>query len=360
MIETIQPTKTIFTISQFLDWQRQGTLDLSPIFQRRPVWKPSAKSLLVDSIIRGYSLPIILLRQVQDLDTLSMKMEVVDGQQRLRTLLGFIEPACLADYDDAADAFSVSRVHNRDIARKSFSALLDEQKQRILGYEISTHIFPATTSDALVFRMFARLNSTGLTLNKQEIRNSEFHGAFKSLVYELSFSCFDQWRRWGLFSNAAISRMQEAEAVSEYLIAMLDGIGGKSQPGISKIYKKYEDDFAHSGIVRKRFETTIDTIDVHFGDKLAKTAFKGPALFYSLFTAVYDHMYGLGSPIRKAKAKPLPSNCLDLLLSVSRRIQDKALPEEVQTAVDKSTTDKVRRLERHKYFMRAMHLVSAV
>ena len=101
MIETIQPTKTIFTISQFLDWQRQGTLDLSPIFQRRPVWKPSAKSLLVDSIIRGYSLPIILLRQVQDLDTLSMKMEVVDGQQRLRTLLGFIEPACLADYDPA-------------------------------------------------------------------------------------------------------------------------------------------------------------------------------------------------------------------------------------------------------------------
>ncbi len=140
---------------------------------------------------------------------------------------------------------------------------------------------------------------------------------------------------------------------------MLEGISGKSQASISKFYKKYEDDFPSGNIVRKRFEATIDAIDSHLGKQLGNTVFKGPALFYSLFTAVYHHMYGLRSPIKQKKAKPLPSNCLQLLLRVSKRIQTKDLPEKVQNAVDKSTTDKVRRIERHRYLMKALHLESA-
>ncbi len=121
MEEPLMATKTVFTVSQFLDWQRQRTLDLSPIFQRRPVWKGPAKSQLIDSIVRGYPVPIILLRQVQDLESLSMTMEVVDGQQRLRTLLAFIDASCLSDFDEKIDTFAVRRSHNREIAGKPFS-----------------------------------------------------------------------------------------------------------------------------------------------------------------------------------------------------------------------------------------------
>ena len=219
--------------------------------------------------------------------------------------------------------------------------------------------FPTTTGDELVFRIFARLNSTGLSLNKQEIRNSEFHGAFKSLVYELSFENLDYWRKWRVFSNDAISRMDEAEAVSEYLIAMLNGVAGKSQPNISKFYRENEEEFSSSSAIKQRFRRTIAAIDKSVGDLLPGSAFQRPALFYSFFSAVYDHTYGLGSPIVNVRPRELPSNICALFQQASRLIRAKDLPAQVQDAMDKATGDKARRDQRQKFVMEALRLEPA-
>jgi Protein of unknown function DUF262 len=358
--ETLKTTKTVFTVSQFLDWQRQKTLVLKPIFQRRPVWKGPAKSLLIDSVVRGFPVPVILLRLVQDLEQLSMKMEVVDGQQRLRTLLAFIDPGCLPDFDQETDTVIVRKAHNSDIAGRPFAKLPFSIKQALLGYELSTHVFPATTGDELVFRIFARLNSTGLSLTSQEIRNAEFHGAFKSLVYELSFQNFDNWRKWKVFPNSAIARMDEAEAVSEYILAFIWGITGKNQKKISDFYRDNEDDFPCSDEVRQRFEATIGAVDRSFGDQLPGSAFQRPALFYSLFTALYHHLYGLGSPLKKVRPKQLPPGVGPAFQRASTKIRAKDLPEKVQDAMDKATGDKARRDQRHRFIMRALKLEPAV
>jgi hypothetical protein len=53
----LKPTKTVYTVSDFLDWQRGGTLRLKPIFQRREVWTAKAKSLLIDTVVKG--LPVV-------------------------------------------------------------------------------------------------------------------------------------------------------------------------------------------------------------------------------------------------------------------------------------------------------------
>ncbi len=50
--------KTTYTIVDFLEWQRQGSLDLQPYYQRRSVWNPRVRSLLIDSLLRGYPLPL--------------------------------------------------------------------------------------------------------------------------------------------------------------------------------------------------------------------------------------------------------------------------------------------------------------
>jgi hypothetical protein len=355
--ETLKPTKTVYTVSQFLDWQRQGTLDLNPIFQRRPVWKIPAKSQLVDSIVRGYPVPIILLRQVQSFDTLQIRLEVVDGQQRLRTLLSYIDPDAITNLEEK-DKFTVRRAHNPELAGKKFSELSPEIKQIILSYELSTHVFPATTGDEQVFRIFARLNSTGLDLNKQEVRNSEFHGAFKTLVYELAFENLDNWRRWKVFGNDAISRMDEAEGVSEYLVAMTEGITAKNHEKITSYYRRHEEDYPEAVVVRRRFEVTLKTIDVNFGDEIAGSPFRRATLFYSLFAAIYDHLYGLGSSFRRTTAARLPKNLAEAFASASTAIRDKKLPEKVQDAMDKATADKARRDQRHRYLMRTLGLES--
>jgi hypothetical protein len=357
-MDSLKPTKTVYSASQFLDWQRSGTLQLNPIFQRRPVWKPAARSQLIDSIVRGYPIPIILLRQVQDLSTLKVRMEVVDGQQRLRTLIAYLDPNAIAQYNEDTDGVVVRRSHNPAVAGKSFSVLSPELKQAILGYEFSTHVLQASTSDALVFRIFALLNSTGLSLNPQEVRNAEFHGAFKALAYDLSFQFLDYWRRWDVFSNDKIARMEEAEAVSEYLIAMIEGLSGKTQAKITRYYKLNDEVLPHADILTERFTRLMAALDKGLGELIADSVFQRPALFYSLFVALYDHAYGLGSQLKAQAMKPLPHRLAFAFQQVDSLIDLKDLDADVQDAMDRATSDTARRRIRHDFLLKELGLDS--
>src|SRR5437867_2312048 len=134
--------KTVFKVSDFLSWQRAGSLVLSPAFQRRPVWPSGAKSFLIDTIIRGIPVPIIFLRQRTNPKTLEPFREVVDGQQRLRTVISFIDAALLHDFDALKDAFTVDAIHNEDpdIAGKRFRDLSPAIRQRLLDYDFSVQV----------------------------------------------------------------------------------------------------------------------------------------------------------------------------------------------------------------------------
>ena len=90
----------VYSISDFLEWQNNDLLELSPNFQRRSVWTEKAKPYLIDTIISGKSIPKILISQL--LNGLRSIRVVVDGQQRLRAILGFIN-----------GDFKISRAHNK-------------------------------------------------------------------------------------------------------------------------------------------------------------------------------------------------------------------------------------------------------
>jgi len=109
--------------------------------------------------------------------------EVVDGQQRIRTIISYIDSNALLDYDDERDDFTVKRAHGIELAGKRFSNLDDRSKKLILSYQFSTHILPNDTSDAQVLDIFRRMNATGTRLNKQELRNAELFGELVQSVY---------------------------------------------------------------------------------------------------------------------------------------------------------------------------------
>jgi len=96
--------KTTYKVSDFLSWQKIGSLLLSPAFQRRPMWPIGAKSLLIDTVVRDIPTPMIFLREVRNLRSLEPQRQVVDGQQRLRTLISFIDCKLLKDFDEARDS----------------------------------------------------------------------------------------------------------------------------------------------------------------------------------------------------------------------------------------------------------------
>src|ERR1700691_3499305 len=113
----------VYSISDFLEWRKNSILDISPDFQRRGVWTRTAKSFLIDTVVRGKPIPKLLI--TQELKDQRNIRTVVDGQQRLRTIFEFI-----------SNDFTVLKAHNETFAKKLFSELSSEVQSEILKYEI--------------------------------------------------------------------------------------------------------------------------------------------------------------------------------------------------------------------------------
>ena len=347
--------KTTYKVSDFISWQRSETLELSPSFQRRPVWKPGAKSYLLDTIIRGLPIPIIFLReQKTDLKTLEPRREVVDGQQRIRTVLSFIEPNLLKDYKPSRDNFVIQSTHNRDLSGKNYSALDDEIRQSILDYTFSVHILPSQVDDREVLEIFARMNATGVKLNPQELRNASWFDAFKTSMYHLASEQLERWRDWNIFTEYNIARMDEVEITSEFAILMLKGLTGKTQSAIDRVYREKDspDQYTERNEIENRFRTVMDTIDNRIGSNIKYLVFKKETLFYHLFLIIYDLLYGVNSPIEPVRARHISPNRIAKIKLAGERIGDKTAPDDVLQSLARRTTNLNSRSIVFAYFRR--------
>ena len=239
-----------YSIRDFEEWSDRGELTLSAKFQRRNVWNDKARSFLIDTIIRGKPIPKIYMRQDTDPKTRRTSREVVDGQQRLHTVLSFLR-----------DGFKISTVHNEEFGRNSFSELPDEIQRGILKYEFAVDLLQ-DMADSEVHDVFARLNTYSVRLNPQELRNAEFFGEFKTSAYSLASEFFKFWEAHRIFTDQQILRMAEVEFVSELLIAISVGIRAKEKKLISKFYKDWDNQFPARKIHEKQFRETIDLIEL--------------------------------------------------------------------------------------------------
>jgi hypothetical protein len=129
---------------------------------------------------------------------------------------------------------------------------------------------------------------------------------------------------------------------------------------LDALYEEYEDQFEGSSSITKRFDTVMEAIDTSVGAELESSIIRNQVLFYSLFTACYDHMYGLQSKYTQRKSpRPLPAALPERFLRIGKRIAEGNLPDEVMDAIRKSTTDKGRRTTRHEFFMENLGLVAS-
>lgn len=274
----------VYSVDDFSQWHSLGQLKFNPFFQRRSVWTLSAKSYLMDTIIRGKPMPKVFIRQIIDSATRKSVREIVDGQQRLRTIIGFLN-----------DEFIISKRHNKTYGGKKFSELatLDPDIQtQILNYEISTDLL-VNMSDIDVLDVFSRLNSYAIVLNEQERLNAEFFGPFKLISKDLGMKYTGFWIDNRIISESEILRMAEVSLASDLIIAMTDGIQAKRQ--IKSYYTKYEREFNHdTDDIEVRFDRIMQYIQDLFSDSsLSKTEYRRIHIFYSLYTSMYHLMYGL-------------------------------------------------------------------
>jgi hypothetical protein len=275
-----RPVRSTYTPLDFLAWREAESLVLVPKFQRRGVWSASARSFLIDTIIRGLPVPPIYLRVTQSEDRTRTIREVVDGQQRVATVLNFID-----------EEYELSRSLDAPYAGMSFSDLTRSQQDSIRQYGFICEVLHGV-SDAQVLEIFARLNTYSVKLNAQELRNGRYFGYFKQTAYRLAHEHIEFWRRHHIFSEQSIARMLEVELTSELMIAELDGLQDK-KTSINRFYAQFDDRFPQRSRLEKHFRLTLDVIDETFRESLTTSEFRRPPLFYSLFCAINHRTFGL-------------------------------------------------------------------
>ena|ERR1700674_2267655 len=207
--------QAFFSPNDFLLWQEKELFQITPKFQRRPVWKTPARSYFIDTMLRGMTVPPIYLRKTQDAAKTKTIREVVDGQQRVRGVLEFI-----------AGEYKLSNNLKAPWAGKRFEELSEDQQRMIREFSFPTETFKGI-SDQQILEVFCRLNMNGVALNRQELRNGRYFGLFKTASSELALAYLEFWRKHKVFSEQSIARMLEVELVSELLIAGRDGMQDK-------------------------------------------------------------------------------------------------------------------------------------
>ena len=234
---------------------------------------------MIDTILKDKPLPKIFIRATTDPKTKKTVREIVDGQQRIRTILSFIK-----------DGFRISKIHNEEFGGMLYSELPDDIQGEFLKYELSVDLL-LDVQDRDILDVFARLNTYSVSLNKQELFNAKYFGYFKQLVYKLSGDFYLFWTENRIFTDTKIMRMAEAELMTDIIIATLDGI--QSKKSAEKFYVKYDEDFANRKQIELNIKSTMDLIGNLFRDTLKTSNFRTVPNFYGLFISLYHMNYGI-------------------------------------------------------------------
>lgn len=330
-----------YSINDFREWDERKELELTPKFQRRAVWSDKARSYLMDTVIRGYPISKVFMRHDVDPKTRKSLREIVDGQQRIRTILNYLQ-----------DGFKISKIHNEEYGGKYYSQLPDKVQRNILQYEISVDVLLGA-EDPEVLSIFARLNTYTVKLNKQELINAQYFGLFKQTVYSLGYEYVKYWTNNNVLTEKEIARMGEAELASELAIFLIDGIQDRKK--IESYYEEFDEAFPKRKYVIDNFKRTIDNIAEIMGDYLSESNFANKPLFYSLFGVIHELF--LEHKIQKSNYPKILSTLqnLDNILN-SNPDELSSIDFNFYDASTKHVTDLSRRKIRHDFIKKSIKM----
>ena len=165
---------------------KHGELDLSPDFQRqKDLWNDGAQSRLIESLLIRIPIPAFYFDATDDSNWL-----VIDGVQRLTALARFVideqtlrkrhpelEPLKLCDLEFLTD-----------FNGKTFDELERTYQRRINETQVTVYTIEQGTPTDVKYNIFKRINTGGLPLSDQEIRNALNAGKATQLLADLARS----------------------------------------------------------------------------------------------------------------------------------------------------------------------------
>lgn len=235
------------------------------------IWPDSAKAYFIDTIIEGYPFPKLYFYQIYDKKLKKPLMEIVDGQQRIMTIIGFRN-----------NEFKLTS-SSLNYAGSSFSDLSEEVQDKYLMTVVQVDVILSSEKSQLL-EMFRRMNAYTAPLNSAEKRHSKYQGRFKWFVTEIADRIDGVLEEYGVLSPKQMIRMADAEFIAELLIVLDSGIVHKSAQSLENIYKKYNVSFPKEKEYEKVITSFFNLLVTKFSE-LKKTHMMKSYALYSFFTA---------------------------------------------------------------------------
>ena len=241
------------SLSQLIN---KRTIDLAPRYQRRFRWDERRKSKLIESFLMNVPVPPIFLNE----DDFG-KYSVIDGKQRLSSISDFLTGKL---YLKGLEVFE-------DLNGKNFYDLPNEFQNSIkIRATVRAIIILRQSDKDIKYEVFQRLNTGGVKLNAQEIRNSAFPGKLNDKLIELSVSK-EFHKMLGIKSKTKSRIYQEMRDVE--LILRFFALKDKWKQysgGLKKILDTYMDEnknLDEKEVIKiaKQFEETIEKVQTVFG-----------------------------------------------------------------------------------------------
>lgn len=157
--EKIRIDQQMLSVKYMLELMDQNLIELNPGYQRRRVWKDNKrKSLLIESLMLRIPIPAFYFYENEE-----GEYQVIDGQQRLTTIREFVN-----------GEFRLTGLEylGKEYDKKKFSDLDTKYVQRIYRTQIAVNILDARSPKNVIYEIFRRVNTGGVSLNPQEMRNA--------------------------------------------------------------------------------------------------------------------------------------------------------------------------------------------
>jgi hypothetical protein len=251
---------TTWSLRKLIDFYNAEKLNLAPPYQRNFIWPKRNQNELIDSIlVRNYPLPSFFVFKKSD-----GCFDVVDGQQRSRAIISFYKSS-----------------YSEDIIK---GHVLFDEKVKFENYLIPITIITEINKSENIEEFYARVNRTGLKLNKPELNKAEYYNTlFLKLNEELAG--YNSFVNLDLFTETASRRMNDIDFTSELVASLHNGITDK----------KLEVDSIYENDISKQKFTELKNYFCRTIDKFAllnkiypinKTRYKQKNDFYTFFNFI--------------------------------------------------------------------------
>lgn len=260
-------------------------LDISPSFQRDVVWKSPAQTRFIDSLIKQLPIPSLCFSYGYKTE----EWQVIDGLQRISTLIKFLNKdsdwvlSTLPDIDPRISGVAVAEFHKK-------TGDLNKLKRRVENATLPVTVLrcdPSLESHSnYLFTIFHRLNTGGVRLNNQEIRNCIYSGELNNLLKQLDGD--RTWLKINGLTRETADRFKRQEVILRFF-AFYDQYEDYTE-GLARFLNNYMRKNRHMpeamiNSKKELFTKTIGIIHTKLGNKVNQQKIN-LALFEALLVGI--------------------------------------------------------------------------